>query len=51
MNTNNIFLFAGLGDTPAYVVGVIGVIVILAVFLRFVLFDNTPEEYKHNPHD
>ncbi|MBS1684874.1 MAG: hypothetical protein JSS76_08975 [Bacteroidetes bacterium] len=51
MNINNIFLFAGLGDTPAYIIGVIGFIILLALFLRFVLFDNTPKEYKHNPND
>ncbi|MBS1619136.1 MAG: hypothetical protein JST76_11490 [Bacteroidetes bacterium] len=51
MNTSNIFLIAGMGDTPSYIIGVIGFIIVLALFLRFVLFDNTPKEYKHNPND
>ncbi len=51
MNNNAIFLFAGLGDTPSYIIGVVAVIIVLGAFLRFVVFDNTPKEYKHNPND
>ena len=50
MNPNSILLAAGMGDST-YIVSTIVIILAIGAFLRFVVFANTPEEYKHNHND
>lgn len=50
MNSDHIMLIAGLGGST-YIIGTFAVIIAIAAFLRLVLFQNTPKEYKHNPND
>lgn len=38
-------------DSPFFIAGVIILIIVLALFLRRMLFSQVPKEYKYNPED